>query len=160
MREPVGFAHSNGQFAIPGGGYRSKPAPSSLARLSVRIRPCGIPRNSRGSERDRLEVRLAPALATKMKNAAAIAMPSTWWEKRSVLAIVVIAARLMFGIAEMNLTGLHTECSDTHGAAAIHLADREGPGGACACTAGFVLPDGAVFTGDSVDVVGNPDPLP
>ncbi len=50
-------------------------------------------------------VRLAPALATRMMNAAASAMPSAWWEKRSVLSTMEIAARSILGTGEMKLTG-------------------------------------------------------
>ncbi len=51
------------------------------------------------------DVRLAPALATRMMNAAASAMPSSWWKKRPVLSTMEIAARSILGTGEMNLTG-------------------------------------------------------
>jgi hypothetical protein len=51
------------------------------------------------------DVRLAPALATRMMNAAASAMPLSWWERRSVLSTMEIAARSILGTGEMSLTG-------------------------------------------------------
>jgi hypothetical protein len=52
-------------------------------------------------------VRLAPTLASRMMNAAAGAMPSSWWGKPSVLSAMATAARWILGTGEMNLTG-HT----------------------------------------------------
>jgi len=51
------------------------------------------------------DVRIEPTLVTRMMNAAANAMPSSWWEKRSVLSMMETAARWMLGTGEMNLTG-------------------------------------------------------
>ena len=51
------------------------------------------------------DVRLTPVLATRMMNAAASAMPSSWWENRSVLSTMEIAARSILGTGEMSLTG-------------------------------------------------------
>jgi hypothetical protein len=50
-------------------------------------------------------VRLAPTLSTRAMNAAASAMPPSWWGKRSVLSTMEIAARWILGTGEMNLTG-------------------------------------------------------
>jgi hypothetical protein len=52
-------------------------------------------------------VRLAPTLATRTMNAAASAMPSFLWKKRSVLSTMESAARWILRTGEMNLTG-HT----------------------------------------------------
>jgi len=51
------------------------------------------------------EVRLASTPASRMMNAAASAMPSSWWRKRSVLSTMQTAARWMLGTGQMNLTG-------------------------------------------------------
>ena len=51
------------------------------------------------------DVRLAPTPATRMMNAAASAMPSSWWGKRPVLTTMETAARWILGTGQMNLTG-------------------------------------------------------
>jgi hypothetical protein len=51
------------------------------------------------------DVRLAPTLATRAMNAVASAMPSSWWEKRSVLSMMETAARRILGAGELKLSG-------------------------------------------------------
>ena len=53
------------------------------------------------------DIRLAPTPVTRMMNAAASAMPASWWRKRSVICAMETAARWMLGAGEMKLTG-HT----------------------------------------------------
>ncbi len=51
------------------------------------------------------DVRLAPTPATRLMNAAAGAMPSSWRGRRSVLSTMETAARWILGTGPMNLTG-------------------------------------------------------
>jgi hypothetical protein len=51
------------------------------------------------------DVRLTPTPATRMMNAAASAMPSSWWGKRSVLSAMETAARWILRTGQMKLTG-------------------------------------------------------
>ncbi|HUI77373.1 MAG TPA: hypothetical protein VLY24_05640 [Bryobacteraceae bacterium] len=51
------------------------------------------------------DVCLAPTPATRMINAAASALPASWWRRRSLLSTMETAARWMLGTGRMNLTG-------------------------------------------------------
>jgi len=51
------------------------------------------------------DIRLAPTLATRIMNAAASAMPSSWWGKRSAFSTMETAARWILRTGKMNLTG-------------------------------------------------------
>src|SRR5689334_2961073 len=51
------------------------------------------------------DIRLAPTLATRIMNAVASAMPSSWWGKRSAFSTMETAARWIPRTGKMNLTG-------------------------------------------------------